>query len=107
MTVSVLWVGSDNVLEVSGLRNGMTGALLTSASVTVHLRDQAGADAGGGSWPQAMAEDSEIPGTYRTTLADTLTLTPGVRLTAEIIADGGPGLRASWFIDITTKRRRV
>lgn len=105
MTVSVIWVGNDNVLEVSGLRNGLTGALLAGASVSVHLRDKLGADAGGGAWPQAMVEAPEIPGTYRTTLADTLTLTPGVRLTAEIIADGGPGLRASWFIEITTRRR--
>jgi len=104
--VHVLFEGNDMVLEVSALRNEVSGGFLNNATVTVSLKTSAGVAVSGSSWPLALSYVAASDGAYRATLADTLELTPGSRYLAEIIADGGAGLRAKWVTDCVCRVRR-
>lgn len=105
MTTEVLLYGNDNVLEIRGLRNEVTGTFLNSATVTVTLKDSAGTNVTGTSWPKALAYVASSDGVYRATLAHDLGLTPAGRYTATIAVDGGAGLVARWDVPCLCKTR--
>lgn len=87
---------SDNVLELSGLKNEVTGAFINTATVTATLVDREGVEVTGQSWPTAMPYVAASDGVYRGTLSDSLDLTKFETYTAQITADAGPGLRQYW-----------
>ena len=105
----VLFVANDNVIEVASLTNGLTDALVGGATVTVTLKDAAGASvsglATGYSWPLSLSAVSGATGTYRTTLPYGLALTASSNYTAEVTASGGPGLRAFWALPVRAMTR--
>lgn len=103
--VHILLDNNDSILEVDGLKNELTGAYLNSATVTVTLKDAAGANVTGDTWPKALAYLALSNGTYRATLLYSLALTAGSRYTATIIADGGAGLRAEWTLECVCRAR--
>lgn len=104
--VHILFEGNDMVLEVSALRNEVTGAFLNNATVSVSLSDSEGNPVDGNAWPLALEYVSGSDGIYRVTLADTLALTADARYLAELIADAGAGLRAKWVSDCVCRTRR-
>jgi hypothetical protein len=97
--MNVIYDESDNSLVLSSLTNGLTSALIGGATVTCQLETATGATvsglATGVTWPLTMAAGSTT-GTYRCTLPYTLALTEGVTYYAEVVADGGAGLRRKW-----------
>lgn len=105
----VLFVANDNVIEVASLTNGLTDALVSGATVTVTLKDAAGASvsglATGVTWPLTLNAASGATGTYRTTLPHGLSLTAGSTYTAEVTASGGAGLRAFWALPVRATAR--
>lgn len=103
--ITTIYVGNDSVLEVAGLVNAQTGTDINSANVSVHLRDTAGADVAGETWPKVMGYVDGSSGIYRATLPYTLSLSPGGRYAATIIADAGAGLRAEWIVDCIARMR--
>lgn len=105
MSISVLYVGNDNIIEVDGLKNDLTGTDLNGATVTVTLKDAVGANVAGGSWPLAMPHVASSHGLYRATLGYGLSLVDGARYTAAITADGGSGLRANWSVECVARTR--
>lgn len=106
MDVQTLYVGNDMLLEVSGLRDDVTGDYLNAATVTVTLKDSAGVNVTGETWPLALAYVTSSNGVYRATLKDTLSLTANARYVATVIADGGEGKRAQWELDVVARTRR-
>lgn len=103
--VFVLFEGNDMVLEVSELRNEISGELINSATVTVSLSDADGNPVAGNAWPLSLEYIADSDAIYRATLADTLGLMPDARYFAEVIADNGPGQRAKWIKDCVCRKR--
>lgn len=103
--VTILYVGNDTVLEVRGLKNEVTGAFLNAAAVTATLVDAEGDQVTGQSWPVTLAYVTGSDGLYRATLSYGMGLTSGGRYTAQITANGGSGLRASWSIPCLARAR--
>ena len=62
---------------------------LNAATVAVTLKDSAGVDVVGETWPLAMTYVSGSKGRYRAILTDALTLDPGAKYTAIITAVSG------------------
>lgn len=103
--IHILLKDNDNILEITGLVNELTGAFLNAAAVTVTLKDSAGVNVTGDTWPKTLTYVAASNGTYRATLGFNLGLTTGQRYTAAVIADGGAGLRATWAVDCVTRAR--
>lgn len=103
--ITVIYVGNDNELEVAGLRNEMTGADMNNATVTVRLTTTAGVDVDGAAWPKTLPYVAGSNGLYRATLPYTLTLVPGGRYVATIVADAGAGLHAQWEMECVARAR--
>lgn len=97
---------SDNVIEVTNLRNTVTRALLSAATVTATLRAADNTILSGGTVtnPLTLSAVAGEPGSYRGTFpaqdVDTpAALANGDLVTVTIAADGGTGLfRTKTFI---------
>lgn len=106
MTV-VAYVGNDNLIEVLGLQNEVSGAFIDDAggaSVTAVVKDLAGnmvtnADS------ITLAYVAASNGDWRGTLRDDAALKSGADYIAEITADGGAGLRAFWRLPFKAEDR--
>jgi hypothetical protein len=105
MTMQVLLFATDHVLEVSGLSNGLTGALIANATVTVTLVDATGEGVEGVTWPLSVPAVTGVAGTYRVVLPAAMQVSPRSQLEARIIADAGAGLRRSWFVPLRVERQ--
>lgn len=104
--IFILFADNDMVLEISKLRNDVTGAFLNAAMVTVRLLNEDGTPVTGSAWPLPLDYVSDSEGVYRAILADTLVLTNASRYIAEVIADAGGGLRAKWALDCICRTRQ-
>lgn len=91
---------TDHVVELTGLTNGQSGALIADAAVSVTLRDAAGAEIPGADWPEPGNPVPDSPGDYRATLPYTVEVKPGQWVECEVVADGGPGLRRTWHFEM-------
>lgn len=103
--IQTLYVDNDTLLEVTRLRNDVTGDFLNSATVMVTLNNSAGVAVVGDTWPKPMSYVPASEGTYRATMPYTLALTSGQRYTAELTADAGAGLHATWQIECVARNR--
>jgi Ethanolamine utilization protein EutJ (predicted chaperonin) len=92
--MDVLLLLNDMICEVAGLKNAVSGDVLTAATVTVSVKDLDGVDVPGVSWPVTATGDGA--GTYQATLPDTMSLTLGQKYRIDIDADAGGGLRGHW-----------
>lgn len=88
---------SDVVIELKDLTDTVTGAAITTATVTARLTDEAGADLGGTSWPITLAHVGATPGTYRGVIPYTVSLGTG-RVFVDVTADAGAGLHSRWRV---------
>ncbi len=102
-TAQVILFKNSMLLELQDLTNSKTQAVITSATVTVTLKDSTGAEVAGETWPLAMGHVSG--GTYDATLLDTLVLVNGDQYTAEITAVDA-GLTGFWALPLTVKDRK-
>jgi predicted oxidoreductase len=98
--MQTLLLETDHIVELSGLSNGLTGAAVADATVTVTLRDAQGQAVAGATWPAAALAVADVPGTYRSTLPATLHLAPRQWLEALVVADAGPGLKRTWRLPL-------
>lgn len=100
-----LYVGNSTVLELVDLTEAITGEVQTAATVTVTLKDAAGAAVTGASWPVTLAHVVASPGTYRVLLDAAVEATAGERYVAEIHAEAG-GVVAHWEAPVVAKMRQ-
>jgi hypothetical protein len=91
----IVYISTDNVIKVSGLRDAITDTYQNAAAVTVTMYDSADAEVVGETWPLALTYVPASNGDYIATLVDTLTLTTG-EYTVEVIANAGAGLNRTW-----------
>ena len=103
--IHILYTDNDTVLEVDSLRNDVTGDFMNGADVSVTLLDSTGSQVAGDTWPKSLIYVVGSRGVYRVTLGYALSLTANGRYTAQIVADAGPGLRASWNMDCVARAR--
>jgi hypothetical protein len=102
--IAPLYIGNDSVLAID-LRNDLTNTAINDATVTVQVKDTAGADVAGETWPKALAYVDGSKGLYRVTLPHTLALVAGGRYVATIVADAGIGLHATWDVECVARAR--
>ena len=81
------WIGSDNMLEVDGLTNNLTGAYINDATVSCQMKTDAGANEGSSFSLSYVAASN---GTYRGVFTDTdaADLTDGATYYCEITITG-------------------
>ena len=90
------FVANTNVLDLVGLKSEISGAFINSATVTVTVKDSAGVNISGASWPLAMGYLAASDGNYRAFLSDQLPFVDKAKYTAVIHADGGANLIGQW-----------
>lgn len=106
MDVQTLYLGNDMILEVVSLKDRLTGEAINDATVQVTLKDSAGTNVVGETWPLVLPYVTASNGVYRATLKDTLTVTANARYVATITADNGAGRRGQWETDVVCRKRR-
>ena len=93
----VIFLLSDNTIELSGLKDEITGTLINDATVTVTLKDKNDVNVVGETWPLAMTALG-TGGIYRAVLKDTLTLTLLDRYKAIVDVTTTGGTVGKWTI---------
>jgi hypothetical protein len=93
-----LYILNDTVVELQGLANGITGAYVNDATVSVTITDLAGAATTGISLPVTMSYVAASDGIYRGVLDKALVLTGTLSYFAEITATNGDGLDGFWRV---------
>lgn len=92
--MDVLLISNDNVLEITGLTNAITGLPIDTADVFATVTDLDGVEISGVTWPVAIPNVAS--GKYQGTLPDTMSIQANRRYQIVIDADAGPGLRGHW-----------
>jgi len=104
--IGEIYLLNDNLVVLDKLANEADGAAINNATVTCTLKDSAGVNVAGQTWPLAMVYQVGSVGKYIGTLEDALSLADGAVFTAVIDADGGAGLKGHWEIPVKAKVRR-
>jgi hypothetical protein len=104
MSCSLFYIGNSNVIELQTLTNSATEVVDTGATVTVTMKDSAGEDVVGDTWPLAMTHVSA--GLYRATMDDGLVLDHHDTYTAFVEAAGSGGEVGHWECDIRAENRK-
>lgn len=84
------------------LTDGITGAVITDATVVAQLEDAAGATVSGTTWPVTLSHVSG--GVYRAAVSHGVVLTEGTDYVVEIQADKS-GNRATWRVPVIAQQR--
>jgi hypothetical protein len=93
-----LYILNDTVYEVQGLANGITGAYVNDATVSVTVKNLAGTTVSGISFPVTLAYVAESDGVYRGVSDKAMTLSDTLTYFAEITATNGDGLDGFWRV---------
>jgi hypothetical protein len=91
--VAVLLLTSDMTVAVENLRDELTGALVTGATVTARLLTDAGAGVAGQADPFTLSAVAGFSGFYRGNIVDTASLAVGDTGTVVITATDGASVR--------------
>jgi hypothetical protein len=103
--MATLSIGGDNVIELRGLKNAITGDPITTATVTVTVtEDITGAEVSGQSWPLTMPHIAS--GTYRAILPDVMDLNSALSYTSVVVADNGTDQKGRWCTPYTASCSR-
>ena len=95
--IEIIYIGSDNIIEVTGVTNVATSEYINNAVVTLTLVDTAtGDEVSGQTWPLVLSYVTSSNGNYRGTINDDVTLSAQQTLTAKVTLDGGAGLKRYW-----------
>jgi len=102
------FVDNTNVLDLIGLKSEIEDQFINDAVVTVTIKDAAGEEVLGATWPMPMIYVVSSNGDYRSILTDELILAPGASHTAVIHAVGsGPDRVGHWEFIFKPKTRTV
>ncbi|WP_217577326.1 hypothetical protein [Mesorhizobium sp. GbtcB19] len=104
----IVYVANTNLIEVLGLKSAVEGEFIGDATVTVTVKDGAGTNVSGQTWPLTLTstDGTEPEGNYRGILKDTLDLTAGTQYFAHVDADAGADRIGHWEFAFTPKTRR-
>ena len=90
MDASIIYIGSNNVLELTSLTNTETGEVIDDADVEVTIVNNLGQEITGETWPLTMEVDST--GRYAATLPDDLGIANHKHYVATIVATSQGGI---------------
>ena len=90
-----LYVSSDNLLQITGLKNRLTDAYLNSATITANVNDLTGTLVEG---PVTLSYVAASNGNYAGTVPDHAALQVGSRYDVIISVNGGAGLQKQYTI---------
>jgi hypothetical protein len=96
---------NDNLLELVGLKDVVSGSFANSATVTVTLVDKDDVEVAGETWPLTMSYVAASDGLYRAVLKDTLTFVVDDLYTAKIDANDGADRQAHWKFPVRVETR--
>ena len=99
------FVANTNNLDLIGLKNAATGQFINDANVTVTVKDAAGVEVSGETWPIPMDYVVASNGNYRGVMSHTIALLPGKTYTAEISVDADESI-AFWAYDFRAINRK-
>jgi len=103
---SIIYKANDNLLKLLSLKKASDGSYINSgASVQVTLKNSAGSDVSGQTWPTSMTYVAASNGDYTAVLEDELVLTEEETYDAIITVDAGSGLKAEFTLKVTAKIR--
>jgi hypothetical protein len=94
----VFFENSDGTIFVEQLRNEITGALVSGATVEAIMYDDQGLKVVDAPDPITFTEDSNITATYTGQVPDTADLSDGDTGTVVLTADDGAGLDRQWTL---------
>lgn len=103
--MEILYSQNDNLVELDGLTNAATGAFVNTATVTLTtIRDAAGVEVSGETFPKTMNYVTASDGKYQATVDKALALTPGQAYTA-VIDVAVSGIDGHWEIPAMARVR--
>lgn len=102
MSVHVLYTTSDNLLEIVGLTDALTGGIISNATVSCTLKTDVGGVVTGQTFPVTLTAQA-TPGTYAGTLKNTLALVNGGHYVAHVTIDGGTDKLRNLHIPFTAE----
>jgi len=102
----VFYVANDHVLELRNLRDNVSGVFINNATVVVTIKDSAGANVTGETWPKSMPYVAASNGIYRATLDATLGIASGSSYTARITVTTPLGADAYWEFPVRGDTRK-
>ncbi len=91
-----VFVANTNVLELLGLKSAIEDEFVNDATVTVTVKNKAGENVTGQTWPTTMDYVAASEGDYRAILEDDLKLEAGKDHTAFIEVDAGADRVGHW-----------
>ncbi len=93
----VIYIQSDNIIEVLGVLNVATGQHINSADVTLTLVDaSSGDEIENETWPILLDYVSDSNGDYRGVIRNDVGISQNQSLIAKVKVDGGFGLVRYW-----------
>ena len=90
------FIGSDQTLSVSGLRDPITGLYVNTATVRATMYDALGVQVAGQTWPLVLSYATASNGNYSGILEDGRVLKDSFLYWIEIEADAGSDLIKKW-----------
>lgn len=91
------FIGSDQLLEVTGLRDPVTGSYVNGATISVTMYESDGiSEVSGQSWPLTLSYVSGSDGDYNGVLQDDRVLVDGRLYWIGISVDAGGDLIKKW-----------
>src|SRR5262245_45959436 len=90
------FVLNTNVLDLIGLKSHVENVYLNAATVTYTIKDKAGAEVGGATWPQEMVYVTGSNGDYQGILPSVLEMPPNKLYYAWIDAQVGGERIGHW-----------
>ncbi|MER9355555.1 hypothetical protein NKI61_19995 [Mesorhizobium sp. M0514] len=101
----IVYVANTNVIELDGLKSAIEDEFVNDATVSVTVKDEAGAEVTGQTWPEAMAYVAVSDGLYRGIIEDGVEMTAGTTYVAHIDVDAGADRVGHWEFNFVPKTR--
>jgi hypothetical protein len=103
--MEIIYKDNDNLLQLSGLKNSSTDAFVNNATVTLTaIKDSAGNNVAGISWPLTMGYVAASDGDYEVTVDKAVVISASHHYTAFIDAVAS-GLDGHWELPLICKIR--
>lgn len=99
-----IYIGSDNVILIDGLKNSRTGAFVNDAVVGVTLKDHNGTELTGDTWPSVGSYQTGSDGDYQIPIAAAVSVSVGQVVEAVVTAVSG-GLTLTWNLRLKANLR--
>ncbi len=102
-----IWFSGNNdmVIEVDKVTDKITGLPIDDATINATLKDEAGVDVGGITWPQVL--DFVSSGLYRKTIDKAAAVVNGVGYTLFLVLTTPTGGDAEWEILVGGDTRKA